>query len=154
MNTLTPQERPTLESTTASPQASSKLRLTRRGRLVFGAIGAIAIAGVIAGGALLGPASAEATSVSSSSSFGYVLPAYGDSLWSIAERLDQILTLVIWCTSWSSLIIFQVPHCKRTKRLRFHFGIPKPLAWSVQARPVFSNTFASVCVQTESRGHI
>ncbi|MGO1435544.1 MAG: LysM peptidoglycan-binding domain-containing protein [Canibacter sp.] len=88
MNTLTPQERPTLESTTASPQASSKLRLTRRGRLVFGAIGAIAIAGVIAGGALLGPASAEATSVSSSSSFGYVLPAYGDSLWSIAERLD------------------------------------------------------------------
>ena len=66
----------------------TRMRLTRRGRFVFGGIGALFVTCAIAGGVLVAPVGAEAVSESSAASFGYVLPAYGDSLWSIAERID------------------------------------------------------------------
>jgi hypothetical protein len=69
-------------------KSSRSIRLTRRGRIVFGALGASVLTAVLLAGGFSVTNSAVASQSQSQTEFGYVLPAYGDSLWSIAEQLD------------------------------------------------------------------
>jgi hypothetical protein len=69
-------------------KSSHSIRLTRRGRIVFGALGASVLTAVLLAGGFSVTNSAVASQSQSQTEFGYVLPAYGDSLWSIAEQLD------------------------------------------------------------------
>jgi len=66
-----------------TPQAP-RLRLTRRGRIVVGALLAAPVAVALAISALSGAASAQAGSVSSTTSFDYITVAAGESLWDLA----------------------------------------------------------------------
>lgn len=64
------------------------LRLTKRGRAVFGALATVLVAatfGVVAGFAAPGAVANISESVQE---FPYVLPQAGDSLWSLASELD------------------------------------------------------------------
>ncbi|MGO3147319.1 MAG: hypothetical protein ACTIJ6_06545 [Leucobacter sp.] len=73
----------------ALPQASSaKLRLTRRGRLVFGGLATACVAGALAFAAMVGATGAVASQEQSVQEFPYVLALPGDSLWTIAAALD------------------------------------------------------------------
>lgn len=65
-----------------TPQAP-RLRLTRRGRVVVGAILAVPVAIVLAVSALSG-ASAQAGNSASAASFDYITVAAGESLWDLA----------------------------------------------------------------------
>lgn len=67
---------------------SVKLRLTRRGRVVFGTLGVALVAGVLAIVAMLAAPGAVASDESGASEFPYVLVGSGDSLWGIAQDLD------------------------------------------------------------------
>ena len=67
----------------ASPQAP-RLRLTRRGRAVVGALLAAPVAVVLAVSALSGATAAQAGSAPSSTSFDYITVAAGESLWDLA----------------------------------------------------------------------
>ncbi len=69
-------------------EASSKLRLTRRGRIVFGALATMVIAALFALIAVFGATHAAASSESSAAEFSYVVVQPGDSLWSVASALD------------------------------------------------------------------
>ena len=75
--------------TPSSPTVTApKLKITRRGRLAVTALGSLVVAlGAVFGSQLSLP-SAEASNETSATEFGYILPAYGDTMWSIAERLD------------------------------------------------------------------
>lgn len=71
-----------------SPRARTRLRLTRRGRVVFTAIAAIplvVLALVMVLGA--GGAAAESDAAGPATSFEYVTVDRGDSLWGIAESI-------------------------------------------------------------------
>ncbi|GAA1317494.1 LysM peptidoglycan-binding domain-containing protein [Leucobacter albus] len=72
-------------STVAGP---AKLRLTRRGRIVFGGLATVLIAGALGVAAAFAAPGAEANGTVSSQEFPYVLAQSGDSLWSIASALD------------------------------------------------------------------
>lgn len=70
------------------PQVRTRLRLTRRGRVVFTTIAAIpliALALVTVLGA--GGAAAESGAAGSATAFEYVTVDRGDSLWAIAESI-------------------------------------------------------------------
>jgi len=67
----------------ATPQAP-RLRLTRRGRVVVGALLAAPVAVALAVSALSGASVAQAGSSSSSTSFDYITVAAGESLWDLA----------------------------------------------------------------------
>ena len=69
-------------------QASSQFRLTRRGRIVFGALATVLVAGVLAVVAMFVAPGAVANSEGSEAEFSYVVAQPGDSLWSIAQDLD------------------------------------------------------------------
>lgn len=71
--------------------ATMKIRLTRRGRVVFATLATLVILTVIALAALLSSPSATATDRSpvASSAFGYVVVQPGDTLWSVATSLDS-----------------------------------------------------------------
>ncbi len=66
--------------------ARPRLRLTPRGRAVFGALAAAPLVVGIVFASVTAPASAG-NDASSASSFASVTVAPGDSLWSIAERI-------------------------------------------------------------------
>jgi len=66
-----------------TPQ-TPRLRLTRRGRVVLGALLAAPVAIALAVSALSGAASAQAGSSVSSTSFDYITVAAGESLWDLA----------------------------------------------------------------------
>lgn len=67
----------------------SKLRLTRRGRVVFGAIGMVAAAALLALLAALGSTEAVASEASGThQEFPYVVVQSGSTLWSVATGLD------------------------------------------------------------------
>ncbi|GAA2180851.1 hypothetical protein GCM10009847_20320 [Leucobacter tardus] len=72
----------------AARETPVHLRLTHRGRVVFGTIGTLLTAGVLALLAALGATSASASAEQSEQSFSTVVAAPGDSLWGIAESLD------------------------------------------------------------------
>lgn len=69
-------------------QGATKLRLTRRGRVVFGGLATALVAGALALAAMLGATDAVASDSQSAQEFPYVLAVPGDSLWSIAAELD------------------------------------------------------------------
>lgn len=73
---------------TQSPARSPRLRLTRRGRVVFGALGTLLLAGALALAALLGAPQAQASSDAGGEDFGYVIVTPGASLWSVATEID------------------------------------------------------------------
>lgn len=83
---------PTMTSFALLPQASgdptSRLRLTRRGRAVFGTLATVVSAALLALAALLGAAQAQAAGETSGAELGYVVVQSGDSLWSVAAALD------------------------------------------------------------------
>lgn len=66
----------------------TRLRLTRRGRILFGTIITLFIAGVLAMVAALASPSAVATVEEQPDSFSYVVAEPGDTLWQIATELD------------------------------------------------------------------
>jgi len=67
---------------------SPRMRLTRRGRMVFGVMLAALITGLVASAAIFGATQAVATSEAGSAEFGYVVVQPGASLWSVATELD------------------------------------------------------------------
>lgn len=67
--------------------AQAKLRLTRRGRVVFGGLATVLVAAALAVGASFAAPGAIANGAESSQEFPYVLAQSGDSLWSIASEL-------------------------------------------------------------------
>lgn len=69
-------------------QVSTQLRLTRRGRIVFGGLATVLVAGALAVGAAFAAPSALASSEQNVQEFPYVVAQPGDSLWSIASSLD------------------------------------------------------------------
>lgn len=76
-------------NTQATPaQVSTHLRLTRRGRIVFGGLATVLVAGALAVGAAFAAPGALASSEQNVQEFPYVVAQPGDSLWSIASSLD------------------------------------------------------------------
>lgn len=74
----------------AAPAVSqtTRLRLTRRGRVVFGGLASVLIAGVFAIVAMFSAPGAVASNEQTDVEFPYVLAQPGESLWSIAADLD------------------------------------------------------------------
>lgn len=71
-----------------------KIRLTKRGRAVFGALAALLVGGLLAiaaviGSSALGATQAQASAEQGGAEFGYIVAQPGDSLWGIAAGLDQ-----------------------------------------------------------------
>ena len=67
----------------------ARLRLTRRGRAVFGTLATLMVVGVLAIVAMFSGAQAVATAASGQAEFGYVVVQPGDSLWQLASELDS-----------------------------------------------------------------
>ncbi|WP_440709593.1 LysM peptidoglycan-binding domain-containing protein [Herbiconiux sp. YIM B11900] len=71
----------------AAPVASTRLRITARGRKVLAGVVALPVVAVLASIALFGGGSAVATGATGSADFDYLTVQAGQSLWSIAESL-------------------------------------------------------------------
>lgn len=67
---------------------SPRLRLTRRGRVVFGSFATVLVAALLALGAAFAAPQAQASNNSAGPDFPYVVAQAGDSLWSLAAELD------------------------------------------------------------------
>lgn len=67
---------------------AAKLRLTRRGRVVFGGLATVLVAGLMAFIAAIGAPQAIASDVEGGQQFHYVVAQPGSSLWSLATELD------------------------------------------------------------------
>lgn len=72
------------ESTADAP----RLRLTKRGRMVFGALATALVAGVLACVAAIAAPQALASNSAGAQEFHYVVAQPGASLWSLASTLD------------------------------------------------------------------
>lgn len=77
---------PRLRSGTGAAQP--KLRLTRRGRVVVGALLTVLTAAAFAFIATIGAPGAVASNEAGAADFGYVVVQPGESLWSVATELD------------------------------------------------------------------
>ena len=66
----------------------TKLRLTRRGRAVFGSLATLFVVGMLAIVAMFSGAQAVATADGGAAEFGYVVVQPGGSLWQLASDLD------------------------------------------------------------------
>ncbi|GAA2187032.1 MULTISPECIES: LysM peptidoglycan-binding domain-containing protein [Leucobacter] len=72
-----------------STEASGSLRLTRRGRIVFGGFATVLVAGLLAlMAALAAPEAMAAAEGPNGEQFDYVVVQPGSSLWSLATDLD------------------------------------------------------------------
>ena len=65
-----------------------KLRLTRRGRVVFGAFATVLVAALLAAIAAFAAPQAQASNASEVAEFEYVVARPGMPLWSLATELD------------------------------------------------------------------
>lgn len=74
-----------------APGAPMRIRLTNRGRVVFGALATIAAAAVLVVVAMLSAPQAVASEEGSGATFGYVVAAPGASLWQLATELDATM---------------------------------------------------------------
>lgn len=72
----------------AAPVGRVKLRLTRRGRIVFSTLGVALVVAILALVAMLAAPGAIASNEAGADEFPRVLVESGDSLWAIAESLD------------------------------------------------------------------
>ncbi|MFV0432372.1 MAG: LysM peptidoglycan-binding domain-containing protein [Leucobacter sp.] len=75
-------------NTAAWGPAHAKLRLTRRGRAVFGALATVLVAGLLGFIASFAAPQATASGAVSGEHFQYVVVQPGSSLWSVASVLD------------------------------------------------------------------
>ena len=67
-----------------------QLRLTRRGRIVFGALATIAVSAALAAAAVFAtPHAAASPEGGQAQEFGYVIVSPGASLWEVASGIDQ-----------------------------------------------------------------
>ena len=66
----------------------TRLRLTRRGRAVFGTLATLAVLAALAVAAMFGGSRAVATAQTGGADFGYVVVQPGASLWQVAEQID------------------------------------------------------------------
>ncbi len=66
----------------------TRLRLTRRGRAVFGTLATLAVLAGLAVAAMFGGSRAVATAQTGGADFGYVVVQPGASLWQVAEQID------------------------------------------------------------------
>lgn len=89
MQTKTVKQAKNKAAARAELPAGVRLRLTVRGKFVLG----FAIAGLVCAPAAAtlfdATAGAVANTTQGSVNYGYIVPAAGDTLWSIAERLDS-----------------------------------------------------------------
>lgn len=69
-------------------QGKTRLRITRRGRVVLGALITLLVVGLLAAAATLGASRAIASNEAGNADFGYVVVQPGDTLWSVATELD------------------------------------------------------------------
>ncbi len=76
------------ESVHAAAAQTGRLRLTRRGRFVFGSLAVLACLGLLAIAAVFGSTQAVASAEGGEVEFGYVVVQPGASLWSLASELD------------------------------------------------------------------
>jgi len=76
------------EMSPVAPGARTRLRLTRRGRAVFGTLATLLVIGVLAVVATFSGAQAVASAESNGTEFGYVVVQPGDSLWQVAGSID------------------------------------------------------------------
>jgi len=67
---------------------TARLRITRRGRIVLGALITLVVVGLLAVAATLGASRAIASNEAGNADFGYVVVQPGDTLWSVATELD------------------------------------------------------------------
>lgn len=72
----------------AAGAASTRLRLTRRGRIVFGVLAGALAALVFVCIAMFSGSQAVANSEVGDAEFGYVVVQPGDSLWQVASEID------------------------------------------------------------------
>ncbi|WP_440311735.1 LysM peptidoglycan-binding domain-containing protein [Leucobacter chromiireducens] len=80
---------PVAEVTASSVPAVTRLRLTRRGRVVLGTLATVLVAGVLALLATFAAPQASASDTAGAGQeFSYVVVAPGSSLWEIATQLD------------------------------------------------------------------
>lgn len=68
--------------------ARTRLRITRRGRAVLGALVTLLVIGVLAVVAMFGGSQAVASAEAGGAEFGYVVVQPGDSLWQVASSID------------------------------------------------------------------
>lgn len=74
-------------ATTVTPR--TRLRLTRRGRIVLGSLGVLVVGALLGLAAMFGSTRAEAVDVmGGDAEFGYVVVQPGESLWGVATALD------------------------------------------------------------------
>ncbi len=66
----------------------ARLRLTRRGRAVFGTLATLLVIGVLAVLATFSGAQAVASAETGGTEFGYVVVQPGESLWQVASSID------------------------------------------------------------------
>lgn len=71
--------------------ARTRLRLTRRGRAVFGGLAVVIAVLAVAFFAMLGGTHAVAASESEGAEFGYVIVQPGASLWQVASEIDAAI---------------------------------------------------------------
>lgn len=72
----------------AAAPGRTRLRLTRRGRAVFGTLATLAVVGILAVAAMFSGSQAIATADAGSSEFGYIVVQPGASLWQVASDID------------------------------------------------------------------
>lgn len=75
-------------NTVSTATAHGRLKLTRRGRTVFGALATLAVTSLLVVGAMFTGAQAVASAEQTRSDFGYVIVQPGESLWQVASVLD------------------------------------------------------------------
>lgn len=74
----------------AAVASAPRLRLTHRGRMVFGALATVLVAGLLAGvAALSAPQALASDSHAGGQQFHYAVMQPGESLWSLATELDS-----------------------------------------------------------------
>ncbi|MBN9612252.1 MAG: LysM peptidoglycan-binding domain-containing protein [Actinobacteria bacterium] len=71
-----------------TPHGKTRLRITRRGRIVLGTLITLLVVALLAVAATLGASRAIASNEAGGPDFGYVVVQPGDTLWSVATELD------------------------------------------------------------------
>ena len=79
---------PSTQADVVAEAPRTHLRLTRRGRIVFGSLGTAAVIAAFAIVALFTSSQAVASAENGGADFGYVIVQPGASLWQLAEEID------------------------------------------------------------------
>ncbi|MBK0420897.1 LysM peptidoglycan-binding domain-containing protein [Leucobacter sp. CSA2] len=78
-----------VEDLTAAPKPVGRIKLTRRGRALFGGLATVLVAAVLALlASFAAPSALASNAANSGQDFHYVVAQPGESLWSLASELD------------------------------------------------------------------